>query len=283
MFQINWKLKALLYKIFGIFRAKKFFYFIQKYITKRSKVEILEIKKAWRFHANSIEKNNIKNLLEVGAGKSLEQNIFFSYKFNNLIEQTVIDINIMIDLDLVNCASSQISKILKLENKGTIKNLKQLKDIYNINYKAPFKLKNLKENVHKFDICVSTTALEHFTTTEIKDYLVDLKKILTNDGLVSSAIDYSDHYSHTDKNISNLNYLSFSETEWQKYNNLYLFQNRMRHQDYKKIFESNGYIIKDVILGRTLQRPEKISENFDAGNEETFVGGGYFLIKSNNN
>ena len=120
MFQINWKLKALLYKIFGIFQLKTFFYLIQKHITKRSKVEINEINKSWIHHANSIEKNNIKNLLEVGAGKSLEQNIYISYKFNNLVDQTAIDINQMIDFELLNQASDQISKILGEKNKGRV-------------------------------------------------------------------------------------------------------------------------------------------------------------------
>jgi hypothetical protein len=38
MFQINCKLKSLLYIVFGVFRLKIFF--IQKHITKRSRVEI---------------------------------------------------------------------------------------------------------------------------------------------------------------------------------------------------------------------------------------------------
>ena len=58
MFQINWKLKALLYKFFSIFRLNNLFYFIQKHITKRSKVKITEIEKSWKFHESSIKKNN---------------------------------------------------------------------------------------------------------------------------------------------------------------------------------------------------------------------------------
>ena len=87
MIQINWKLKALLYKVFGIFRLKIFF--IQKHITKRSRVEINQVNELWIHHADAIEKNNAKNILEVGAGKSLEQNIYISYKFNNLINNLI--------------------------------------------------------------------------------------------------------------------------------------------------------------------------------------------------
>ena len=208
MFQINWKLKAILYKLLGILRLKKILYLSQKHITRRSSVNIVEIDKSWKFHAETVEKNNAKKILEIGAGKSLAQNIFFSYKFNNTIEQKVIDINKMIDFELINQASSQISKILKMENRGNIDNLEQLREKYKIDYAAPMKLEDLKDS---FDMCISTTALEHFSIKDIKNYLQDLKKVLTINGLVSSAIDYSDHYSHTDKKISELNYLKFSK------------------------------------------------------------------------
>ena len=282
MFQINWKWKAFLYKIFSIFKLRKTLYFVQKRITKRSKVDIKQINIAWTHHAESIENNNINNILEVGAGKSLEQNIYISYKFNNLIEQTAIDIDKMLDLDLVNQASQQIANVLKQENKGEVKDLEQLKNVYNINYIAPYSLKNFKDKNKKFDMCISTTALEHFSINDLNDYLNDLKTILKKNGFISAGIDYSDHYSHTDKNISNLNFLGYSKKEWEKYNSLSLYQNRLRHQDYKKIFKSSGYEIKNIIMGKILKAPAKISNEFDLNNEETFIDWAYFLITLQN-
>jgi len=274
MFQINWKLKALLYKVFGIIGLKIFF--IQKYITKRSRVEIDQINKSWVYHADSIQKYNATNILEIGAGKSLEQNIYISYRFNNLIKQTTIDITKMIDFDYVNQASGQIANVLNLKNKGKVNNIKDLQDLYKIKYMAPFSLKNLKD---KYDMCISTTALEHFKISDLKKYLSDSKDILKTDGLVSSIIDYSDHYSHTDSSISNLNYLRYSKNTWEKYNNQYLYQNRLRHQDYIKIFRSSGYKIEEVVLGNALTPPQVISNEFDVNNTDTFLGWGYVLIR----
>ena len=97
----------------------------------------------------------------------------------------------MVDFDLVNEASRQISNILGLKNKGKINNLVDLKKLYKIDYRAPFNLKDLK---NEYDMCVSTTALEHFKISDLKKYLSDSKDILKTDGLVSSIIDYSDHY-----------------------------------------------------------------------------------------
>ena len=91
-------------------------YFIQKYVTKRSNVNIEQSVRLWKLHSENIKEHQIKTALEIGAGKSLEQNIFFSYFFNNGLEQTVVDVKKMIDFDLVNEASKQISKLLNVQN-----------------------------------------------------------------------------------------------------------------------------------------------------------------------
>jgi len=280
MFQINWKLKAILYKLFSLLKLKKTFYFIQKHVTKRSRVNITEINKLWVFHSDAIEDSKSKKILEVGAGKSLEQNIYLSYKFGSIINQTAIDINNMLDFKLFNDASAQIANLLKLKYKGDIKNISDLKTRYNITYIAPFKISELNIE-EKFDICISTTALEHFSILDLQNYLLDLKKVLNDNGLISSLIDYSDHYSHTDKNINTLNFLSYSKKEWEKYNNSYLYQNRLRHQDYKKLFIDQGYKIVKIIKGNVTSPNEKISNEFDITNDETFLNWAYFLTKKN--
>ena len=281
MFQINWKLKALLYKLFGLLKLRRTFYFIQKHITKRSRINIVEINKLWVFHSDAIENSKSKKILEVGAGKALEQNIYLSYKFGSMIDQTAIDINNMLDFKLFNDASAQIANLLKLKNKGVIKDISDLKIKYNITYMAPFKIGefNAKE---KFDICISTTALEHFSVLDLQNYLLDLKKVLNKNGLISSLIDYSDHYSHTDKNIDTLNFLSYSKEEWEKYNNSYLYQNRLRHQDYKKLFIDHGYKIVKIIKGNVTNPNKKISDVFDIDDDETFLNWAYFLTKKTN-
>tara|TARA_B100000941_G_scaffold284727_1_gene255846 strand:+ start:470 stop:1309 length:840 start_codon:yes stop_codon:yes gene_type:complete len=279
MFQINWKLKAFLYKVFQSLRLTKSLYFIQKYITRRSKINIQKIDPHWERHESSIRKNNCISLLEIGAGKSLEQNIYFSYIFNNQLKQTVIDINKMIDFNLFNDASLIISNLLNLKFKGKVTNQEEILNKYNIQYLAPHKLSDLSKK--KFDICVSTTTLEHFSLQDLNNFLLEVKKILKEGGLISSIIDYSDHYSHTDKNINSLNFLKFDESDWVKYNNSYLYQNRLRHQDYRKLFNDFNYEIKIEHKGNSAEKFQNISNKFDAHDDETFICWGYYLLAIN--
>ena len=185
----------------------------------------------------------------------------------------------MIDFNLFNEASLIISNLLNLKFKGKVTNQEEILNKYNIQYLAPHKLSDLSEK--KFDICVSTTTLEHFSLQDLNNFLLDVKKILKEGGLISSIIDYSDHYSHTDKNINSLNFLKFDESDWVKYNNSYLYQNRLRHQDYRKLFNDFNYEIKIEHKGNSAEKFQNISNKFDAHDDETFICWGYYLLAIN--
>ena len=279
MFQINWKIKSLLYKVLNFLKIYKILFFIQKKITKRSKVDLKEIIFYWDFHFKSLKENNSKSVLEFGAGKSLAQNIYLSYKFNQALDQTLIDVSKMLDLDLFNDANEQISKLLKINSLPKAKSISDLKRNFNINYLAPINLKKIAEKKLKFDACISSTTLEHLSIDDLKENFSLLKEIIKKDGIISAAIDYSDHYSHTDKNIGNLNFLKFEEVEWKKYNTQMLFQNRLRHQDYREFFKLQGYKTFEI-KGNLGKYPDVVSKKFDITNEETLILWGYFLLKN---
>ena len=112
MFQINWKIKSLIYKFLSFLKLYKILFFIQKKITKRSRIDFKEIIFYWEYHFKYLQENNSKSVLEIGAGKSLAQNIYLSYKFNQQLDQTVIDITNMLDFDLFNNSNKQIAKLL---------------------------------------------------------------------------------------------------------------------------------------------------------------------------
>ena len=278
MFQISWKFKSFLYKFLSFFKLYKTLFFIQKKITKRSKFNYNETVFYWDYHYKYLKENNTQTLIEFGAGKSLAQNIFLSYKFNQNLEQTLIDISKMLDLDLFNEANNQISKLLGVRRMPEAKKISDLKKHYNINYLAPMSLEQINKNNLKFDACISSTTLEHLSIKDLEENIKFLKKIIKKTGIISALIDYSDHYSHTDINIGNLNFLKFNENEWAKYNSPMLFQNRLRHQDYRKIFQLYGYKLFEI-KGNYGKYPEEVSKKFDVTNKETAMLWGYFLLK----
>jgi hypothetical protein len=278
MFQINWKIKSLLYRFLNFFKLYKALFFIQKKITKRSNIDLKEIAFYWQYHLNYLKENNSKTILEIGAGKSLAQNIFLSYSFNQKIEQTLIDVSRMIDLDLFNKANDQISKLLGVNKLPFAKSIDDLKKNYNLNYLAPMSLNQIIKDKMQFDACISSTTLEHLSKEDLRNTFLLLKKIIKKEGIISAAIDYSDHYSHTDKNIDNLNFLRFTNDEWNKHNTPMLFQNRLRHQDYRKFFKLNKYKIYEI-KGELGKCPQNISKEFDISNKETFILWGHFLLK----
>ena len=158
------------------------------------------------------------------------------------------------------------------------KSIKDLKKNFNINYIAPINLKNIAEKNLIFDACISSTTLEHLSIQDLKDNFNLLKDVISKDGIISAAIDYSDHYSHTDKNIGSLNFLQFDDDEWKKYNSPMLFQNRLRHQDYREFFKVMGYEISEI-KGNFGEYPEVVSKKFDTVNKETLILWGHFLLK----
>ena len=131
-----------------------------------------------------------------------------------------------------------------------------------------------------FDACISTVTLEHFSKSDLENAFRNLKKIIKKDGKISATIDYSDHYNHTDEKIGTLNFLQYDEKSWKKYNTPYLFQNRLRHNDFRDFFLKMNYEILEENKGPIGIPPSTISKDFNENNEETFILWGQFLLKN---
>ena len=96
---INWKLKSCIFRVVDKFNLYKTLYFIQKYITASSRIDIKEINPIWLHHKENLSKIDAHSVIEFGAGKSLAKNIFISY-FDK--RQTVVDIVPMLDIQKFN-------------------------------------------------------------------------------------------------------------------------------------------------------------------------------------
>ena len=281
MFQINWKIKSFIYKILYIFKLRKTLFFIQKKITKRANIKIKKTQFYWEDHLKYLKSYKSEKIIEFGAGKSLEQNIFLSYKSNRKFNQTLIDVSNMLDINLFNKASEQISKLLNVNREPFVKSIEDIKNFYNITYLAPCTMEEVKAKELLFDACISSSTLEHLPLSALNNTFGILKKTIKKGGIISVVIDYSDHYSHTDNTIGPLNFLKFTDSKWKKYNTPFLFQNRFRHQNFRNFFIKLGYEIVSEIKGKSGIAPKIISDTFDHTNEDTYILWGHFLLKFN--
>ncbi|MDR1486030.1 MAG: class I SAM-dependent methyltransferase [Planctomycetaceae bacterium] len=121
------------------------------------------------------------------------------------------------------------------------KNYKQtLLDYYHIDFHAPSDARKTLLSENSIDYIYTNDVLEHIPQEDIKSILIECQRILLPGGIIAFAIDYKDHC--RDEIISPYYFLQFSLAEWNK---IYPpgGHNRMRHIDYKYLFEDAGFEI----------------------------------------
>ncbi|MCK4818489.1 class I SAM-dependent methyltransferase, partial [bacterium] len=86
----------------------------------------------------------------------------------------------------------------------------------NIQYLAPADAANTGLPDACMDYHISTTVFEHIPREDIERILIEAKRILKKDGIAIHFIDLSDHFQHQDNSITRINFLEYSEKEWDK-------------------------------------------------------------------
>jgi len=274
---INWKTKSFIFLLIDLFKVYKLLYFIQKYITKKSIIEIQCLNPKWITHQNNLSTLPSPKIIEFGAGKNLAQNIYLSQFAES---QLLVDIRSMIDISLVNNSFNQLSKICTNLKYHELRNTDELFKFLKITYKAPFNLVNNTLEENSFDACISTDTLEHIPLNELKSIFQAMKRILKPNGLISAIVDYTDHYSYSDSSIGKLNFLQFDDHSFRKYNHSSHYQNRLRHYDYLSLFNDLGYELLACKCENSAMLPEIISNQFNQLDPSITATQGIFLLKN---
>jgi SAM-dependent methyltransferase len=111
----------------------------------------------------------------------------------------------------------------------------------NIHYLAPADARSLALEADSIDYYVSNAVLQHIPVAILNGIVREARRLLKPDGLFVHWIDMGDHFAHIDRSISPVNFLQFSEPQWnQLAGNRYMFQNRLRIDDYENILEHAG-------------------------------------------
>ena len=115
------------------------------------------------------------------------------------------------------------------------------------------------------DLITSNNTFEHVDCNALEGILIVFKKMLKVGGVMSHAIDLSDHFAHMDKSITIYNFLKFSQSQWSLIDNSIQPQNRMRIYDYRNVYKKlsipiNEEISREFILDD--YRKVKVDEAF---------------------
>ncbi|HEX4081207.1 MAG TPA: class I SAM-dependent methyltransferase [Rhizomicrobium sp.] len=152
-------------------------------------------------------------------------------------------------------------------------------------YIVPFSHEEVPDD--SLDMIISRAVLEHIPREHLESLLRALRPKLKGTGLMAHAIDNSDHYEHRDKSISRINFLTWSQRKYQLLNWLSgsTGENRLRHHEYKFIFERSGYqtvLMDSEICARTLDIVSnlQLAEPYrDMSHEELCALSSYYVIQ----
>jgi SAM-dependent methyltransferase len=103
------------------------------------------------------------------------------------------------------------------------------------------------------DIFFSNATLEHIPPVSIFGLFREAHRLLTPDGVMVHLVDCTDHFSHRNNNLDNLNFLRYPEEEWRRYNSNFLYQNRLRPSQYRSLVNEAEF---EIILWQTKLRRE---------------------------
>ncbi|AWL12692.1 hypothetical protein HMF8227_02239 [Saliniradius amylolyticus] len=275
--KIPWKLKSQIFLVVEQLKAYRLLYLLQKYLTGRSRIA-LDTVAEWRKQLSELKEQNVGGIMfEFGAGKNLGQNLLLSPLFE---QQYVVDLNPMLDFDLVNRTGLALAEVQPEFRYDSVHDKAQLNKRYGINYQAPYDARHTHFKDNSVDVCVSTNTLEHIPRQDIEAIFTEVYRILKFGGVVSAIIDYSDHYAHTDPSIGLLNFLQYSDEQWQRHNPGCHYQNRLRHYDFEVLFQSVGFeVVKNEPSYAEPHPPEYIAPCFNTQAPSLTATQGYFLLR----
>ena len=133
-----------------------------------------------------------------------------------------------------------------------------------IDYRAPCDARGTGLPDEGVEFITSTSTMEHISRSDLQLILAECHRILDSRGAISFVIDYKDHYSYFDPQISPYNFLRYDERQWRRFNPSLHHQNRLRHRDFLELFEAAGFkVTEEWVTRRNFRRPEATRTGWD--------------------
>lgn len=162
-------------------------------------------------------------------------------------------------------------------------------NLCHIEYLAPSDASKTGLPNKTIDYHTSYTVLEHIPSQALVEIFKEGGRIIRDTGLFVHYVDYSDHFSHSDKSISAINFLQYSAEDWaQIAGNRYMYMNRLRHDDFLSLIAdaqhdilsmtifSDSYV-KDLLQGSCI----KLDQMFCAKSDEVLsITSSWFVTRA---
>lgn len=191
------------------------------------------------------------SVLEFGAGRDLAMALAF--KAAGVGRVVALDVQPLARPWLVRRAAK-----LLLPGAREVRRLADLLPSLGIDYRAPSRLTQSALPDHSLDMIFSNEVLEHVPPVEIVTLLADAHRLLRSDGRLVGCLDYSDHYSHSDRRIGPHHFLRFDEKAWQRHNSALHYQNRLRHSEHVALWQAAGF---EVTVAQSSRVPLSADES----------------------
>lgn len=132
-----------------------------------------------------------------------------------------------------------------------------------IEYLAPMDAAHTALPSASVDLHFSVTTLEHIPYSVLVEIFQEAKRILKPTGHALHFIDLSDHFQHQDKSISKINFLQFTDEEWNQIaGNEFAYCNRLRSRDYHQLFTDLSYQVLRYETSVDVEATELLQSGF---------------------
>jgi len=238
--------KAAINRAFDLVPAGRF---LRRFAQKRlgHAVHLSQRMPAYRWHREAASKHGAFDLTkatayEFGAGKDLGSQItLWCY---GVPRQIVVDRERLLDESLVGEAMRAIAKIDEPSFRRRPRPGMRYADM-GIEYHAPADARKVPHPDGSIELIVSNNTLEHIPPADLILIMRECRRLCSPHGVVSMAIDYSDHYSHSDRRVGRTNFLRYTDSEFERFQSSFLYQSRLRHSDYRALFKRAGFRVRD--------------------------------------
>lgn len=269
----KWILKAIVQKAISFLPFRhKINYFFQKYVTKGvflSEEYFLDRLQHANDHINAFKKHlspslENKTTLELGTGwyPVVPISMFLSgaekiytTDISNLCDKEKLQTTLQKFVayheegklqQFIPVLTPRIKHLKELAIQADEMDLEEILSELNIIYWVK-DARNLPLDNESIDLVHSNNTFEHVYPEILKDLLVEFKRIVKKDGIMSHFVDMSDHFAHFDKSINIYNFLKFSDKQWALIDNVVQPQNRWRLPEYIDLYKDLELINLEVV------------------------------------